>query len=69
MADGRVVVDDSGAGPVRSLAEFPGAVEPGAELPLELALEGTPKTEDRIILCNGVGDYQHGRYAVLRFDR
>jgi hypothetical protein len=34
-----------------------------------MALEGTPKTEDRIILCNGAGDYEHGRYAVLRFDR
>jgi hypothetical protein len=27
------------------------------------------KTEDRVLLCNGVGDYQHGRYAALRFDR
>jgi hypothetical protein len=34
-----------------------------------MALEGAPKTDDRIILCNGVGDYSAGRYAALRFQR
>lgn len=36
---------------------------------MQLALEGTPPTEDRIILCVGAGDYERGRYAVLKFDR
>jgi hypothetical protein len=44
-------------------------VQPGAGFKIELALESAPKTADRIILCNGIGDYENGRYAVLRFSR
>jgi hypothetical protein len=44
-------------------------VKPGDVFKIELAMEGTPKTDDRIILCNGVGDYERGRYAVLRYNR
>ena len=77
VKDGHVVIDDSGApGTVRPITTYEsaptftlGRVEAGAVFQSEVALEGTPKTEDRVILCNGVGDYQHGRYAVLRFDR
>jgi hypothetical protein len=77
VKDGHVVIDESGApGTVRPITTYEsaptftlGRVERGAVFQTELALEGAPKTEDRVILCNGVGDYQHGRYAVLRFDR
>lgn len=73
VKDGRVVVDASGVGPVRPTMGGPAGslaqVAPGAEFNFEVALEGTPKTDDRVILCNGVGDYADRRYAVLRFDR
>ena len=44
-------------------------VPPGGTFKREQALESAPKAGDRIILCNGVGEYQAGRYAVLRFQR
>jgi hypothetical protein len=44
-------------------------VQPGGTFKREQALESAPTAGDRIILCNGVGDYQAGRYAVLRFQR
>jgi hypothetical protein len=72
VKDGQVIIDESGSGgPVRP-ANGPGGlrrVAPGAVFQIEVALVSTPKTEDRIILCNGAGDYEHGRYAVLPFDR
>ena len=77
LKDGQVViVDGDGPGIVRPITTYEyaptfilGRIEPGAVFHAEVALEGAPKTDDRVILCNGVGDYQHGRYAVLRFDR
>jgi hypothetical protein len=77
VKDDHVVLDESGApGTVRPITTYEsaptftlGRVKPGAVFQSEVALEGTSKTEDRVILCNGVGDYQYGRYAVLRFDR
>jgi hypothetical protein len=72
VKDGRVVIDENGAGgPVRPANDSigMGRSEPGAVFQLEVALVSTPKTEDRIILCNGAGDYEHGRFAILRFDR
>ena len=77
VKDGQVVITDGdGPGIVRPITTYEnappytlGRVEPGAVFQAEVALEGAPKTEDRVLLCNGVGDYQHGRYAVLRFDR
>jgi len=44
-------------------------VQPGGVFKREMALEGMPKTDDRIILCNGAGEYAAGRYAALRFQR
>jgi hypothetical protein len=77
VKDGQVVIVNSdGPGIVRPITTYEnappftlGRVEPGAVFQAEVALEGGPKTEDRVLLCNGVGDYQHGRYAALRFDR
>jgi hypothetical protein len=77
VKDGRVViVDGESPGIVRPITTYEsappytlGRVEAGADFRAEIALEGAPKTDDRVLLCNGVGDYQHGRYAVLRFDR
>jgi hypothetical protein len=74
VKDGQVVIDSSGApnavemlmgGPAGSLKR----VMPGENYDIELALEGAPRTGERIMLCNGPGDYARGRYAVLRFDR
>ena len=44
-------------------------IQPGGVFKREVAMERAPKTDDRIILCNGKGDYEAGRYAVLRFQR
>lgn len=77
VKDGRVViVDGDGPGIVRPITTYEnappftlGRIEPGAVFTAEVALEGAPSAEDRVLFCNGDGDYQHGRYAVLRFDR
>lgn len=44
-------------------------VQPGETARVQLALTGMPEREERVIVCNGPGDYEAGRYAVLRFDR
>jgi hypothetical protein len=70
VVDGQVVITRDGSpGGVRPQDEFPGSVAPGELQALDLALEGTPRTEDRVIFCNGAGEYEQGRYATLRFDR
>ena len=72
VKDGKVfIAEDGSANSVRAMTggEFPGQVEPGADFAFELGMESTPATDQRIIFCNGVGDYESGRYAVLRFDR
>lgn len=72
VVDGQVVITRDGTpGGVRPMdgGEAPGSVAPGDVTTLDLALEGTPKTEDRVIFCNGPGEYELGRYATLRFDR
>lgn len=74
VQDGQVVIDGSGApGTVQmamgGAAGYLKRVMPGEAYEVEIALEGAPKTDERIILCNGAGDYARGRYAVLRFDR
>ena len=77
IVDGRVaIVNGDGPDLVRPITTYEaappytlGRIEPGAVFRIEIALEGTPKSEDRVLLCNGIGDYALGRYAVLRFDR
>ena len=77
VKEGRVViVDGDGPGIVRPITTYEnappytlGRVEPGADFSAEIALDSTPKAEDRVLLCNGVGDYEHGRFVGLRFDR
>lgn len=44
-------------------------VDPGRTARVQLALTSVPEAEERVIACNGPGDYEAGRYAVLRFDR
>jgi hypothetical protein len=80
VKNGQVVIDAAGV-PGAILPEDGGQVgaspdaytmarvQPGGVFKREMALEGVPKTDDRIILCNGVGDYAAGRYAALRFQR
>jgi hypothetical protein len=80
VKNGQVVIDAGGV-PGAILPEDGGQVgaspdvytmarvQPGGVFKREMALEGVPKTDDRIILCNGVGDYEAGRYATLRFQR
>ena len=75
--DGKVVITEGdGPGIVRPDGTYEtqppytlAHVLPGADFSQEIALESAPKVEDRVLLCNGVGDYQHGRFAPLRFDR
>ena len=77
VKDGRVViVDGDGPGIVRPVTTYEsaplytlGRVEPGADFSPEIALDSTPSSEDRVLFCNGVGDYGHGRFVGLRFDR
>lgn len=42
-------------------------IQPGEERLLTLGLQGTPVVT-RVVLCNGVGDYERGRYAIYRSD-
>jgi hypothetical protein len=80
VKNGQVVIDaggvpgaiqPEGGGPVGASpdAYTLAHVQPGGAFKSEMALDGVPKTDDRIILCNGVGDYEAGRYAALRFQR
>lgn len=77
VKDGLVVIaEGDGPGHVRPDGTYEtqppytlGHVLPGADFSQEIAMEGAPKADDRVLLCNGVGDYQHGRFAPLRFDR
>ena len=77
LKDGRVViVIGDGPGIVKPITTYEnappytlGRVEPGADFSVEIALESTPQSEDRVLFCNGVGDYEHGRFVGLRFDR
>lgn len=43
------------------------AIEPGEQRSLTLGFQGTPVVT-RVVLCNGLGDYERGRYAVYRSD-
>lgn len=68
--DAYVEIDGQPAGvedPVRAGRQA--VVEPGKTARVQLALTGMPEREERVIVCNGPGDYEAGRYAVLRFDR
>lgn len=74
---GRVVLTDAG-GPDAVMPDVTyerppeytlGRIDAGGTGSWEVALEGAPATGERIIFCNGVGDYQRGRYALLRFER
>jgi hypothetical protein len=71
-----VITDGDGPGivrPVKTYEEAPpftiGHIEPGSTFSYEVALDSTPRSEERVLFCNSLGDYQHGRYALLRFDR
>lgn len=44
-------------------------VPPGSVARMQLGFKGIPDHGERVILCNGPGDYEAGRYAVLRFNR
>jgi hypothetical protein len=44
-------------------------VNPGDEVMLDIGLQGIPDRSERIVVCNGRGDYETGRYAVVAFDR
>lgn len=68
--DAAVEIDGQNAGvenPVRAGRQA--VVEPGKTARVQLALTGMPEREERVVVCNGPGDYEAGRYAVLRFDR
>lgn len=44
-------------------------VDPGDTVVLDVGLKGVPDAEERFLICNGPGDYEVGRYAVLGFER
>lgn len=77
VRDGRVVLTEGGGPDAVSpdlTYESPpdyilGRVDPGESGSWEVALERLPATGERMILCNAVGDYERGRYTVLRFER
>jgi hypothetical protein len=73
VENGQVSIDESGApGSVRLALGGPVGylrVQPGEQLEYEVALEGSPRNGERIVLCNAPGDYERGRFALLRFDR
>jgi hypothetical protein len=46
------------------------AVRPGDVARFQAAFDSTtPRTDERVIFCNGEGQYAAGRRAVLTFDR
>jgi len=77
VVDKQVVITNSdGPGivrPIGTYVETPpwvlGHIEPGSTFSYEVALDSTPKSDERVLFCNALGDYQNGRYALLRFDR
>ncbi len=78
VVDKQVVITNSdGTGIVRPIMTYVEAppwvlkhIEPGATFSGEVALDSTPKDgSERVLFCNSLGDYQLGRYAILRFDR
>jgi hypothetical protein len=44
-------------------------VPPGSVARMQFGSTDIPDNGERVILCNGPGDYEAGRYAVLRFNR
>ena len=44
-------------------------VRPGDVARFQVAFDGTPRTDNRVVFCNGVGQYAAGRRAMLAFDR
>ena len=67
--DAYVEIDGQPAGvedPVRAGRQA--VVEPGKTARVQLVLTAMPE-EERVIVCNGPGDYEAGRYAVLPLDR
>lgn len=59
-ADGQQVGAEGGPAPV---------IEPGSTARMQIALTSAPEGAVRVILCNGSGEYEAGRYAILAFDR
>lgn len=47
----------------------PASVAPGQTARIQLAQTGIPDAGERVITCNGPGDYEQGRYAALRYER
>jgi hypothetical protein len=54
---------------VASEGDLTVTVPPGSVARLQLGFIGIPDRGEMVILCNGPGDYEAGRYAVLRFKR
>jgi hypothetical protein len=80
VKDGRVVFEESGApdvvAPDDAYAEIdgrpatrPNVVQPGQTVRKQLTMSRMPDRAERIVFCNGPGDYQRGRLIVLRFER
>jgi hypothetical protein len=78
VVDKRVAITNGdGPGIVRPITTYEEAppyilkhIGPGETFSGEVALEGAPKDgSQRVLFCNDLGDYQLGRYAILRFDR
>jgi len=63
-----VEVDGEAAGSAGTPGEAV-TIEPTETGRLQIAFKGVPEREERVILCNGEGDYERGRYAVLPFTR
>lgn len=60
--DGRQEGSEAGEG-------RPTVVAPGQTARMQLAQTGIPDLGERVIACMGSGDYERGRYAVLRYER
>lgn len=59
-----------GAGQIKGVAATLGqAIRPGDVGRFQVAFDGTPQTDDLVILCNGEGEYAAGRRAALPFER
>ena len=57
-ADGGVMTDEG----------WISVVHPGDVARIQIGFEARPDVGERVLICNGAGDYEAGRYAVLAFE-
>jgi hypothetical protein len=66
--EAHVELNGEPAGGLTSDEDWTTVVNPGDTIRLQLALKGAPDEEERVVICNELGGYEAGRYAVIAFE-